>query len=283
MNTNTIQNFTFAQNHIVMTVTLDGEPWFKANDVASALQYSNIREGLSKHVDAEDRQTFNLKNLHIDQSSVTNRDGTSAPILSPLGGNPNITFINESGLYALIFGSKLPAAKSFKRWVTSEVLPALRRTGTYTMPQAASVQTAVCPCSGTEYREELYTMRCSLMDMRSCKSEHKARSQGTTAALKMVTLLLSRADTDEVLKDWLAFINNVQLMGNIRRSIRAAFLHSFLAVFRASLKEQEHGCALSEQIAAVWEEYKDKERDPHTQRADLVTAARSLRQILDLA
>ena len=251
-----LQQFVFENNAVIRTELVNGEPWFLAKDVCCALGYSNYRDALSNHTFKED---------------VAKRDTLTK------GGNQLMSWLNESALYCLIFGSKLPAALRFKHWITSEVLPALRRSGTYTMPQTA------CPCSGTEYREELYTMRCSLMDMRSCKSESKARSQGTTAALKMVTLLLSRADTDEVLKDWLAFINNVQLMGNIRRSIRAAFLHSFLAVFRASLKEQEHGCALSEQIAAVWEEYKDKERDPHTQRADLVTAARSLRRILDLA
>ena len=250
-----ITSFNFNQNKVRCQL-INSEPWFLAKDVCIVLCFGNYRQALASHVFSEDVQKLD---------TLTK------------GGKQEMLWINESGLYCLIFGSKLNTALAFKHWVTSEVLPALRKTGTYTMPQAA------CPCSGTEYREDLYTMRCSLMDMRSCKSETKARSQGTTAALKMVTQLLSRVDTDEVLKDWLAFINNVQLMGNIRRSIRAAFLHSFLAVFRASLKEQEHGCALSEQIAAVWEEYKDKERDPHTQRTDLVTAARSLRQLLDLA
>ena len=258
-----MQQFVFENNAVIRTELINDEPWFLAKDLCDVLGYVNPWDALANH--------------------VTKDDLAKHEVIDKLGRKQQVNFVNESGLYCLIFGSRLSAAQKFKHWVTSEVLPALRKTGTYTMPQAASAQTAVCPCSGAEYREELYTMRCSLMDMRSCKSESRARSQGTTAALKMVTQLLSRADTDEVLKDWLAFINNVQLMGNIRRSIRTAFLHSFLAVFRASLKEQEHGCALSEQIAAVWEEFKTLERDPHTQRTDLVTAARSLRQILDLA
>ncbi len=82
--------------------------------MAEALGYSNPRDALAKHVDDEDKNTVAL------------RDGTS--------GNPNLTVINESGLYSLILSSKLPGAKKFKRWVTSEVLPAIRRTGGYMAP-----------------------------------------------------------------------------------------------------------------------------------------------------
>lgn len=97
----------------VRTVVVDGEPWFVGKDVAEALGYSNSRKALLDHVDNEDK-------------GVTNCD--------TLGGNQNLTIINESGVYALIFGSKLPNAKKFKHWVTSEVLPAIRKTGTYNLP-----------------------------------------------------------------------------------------------------------------------------------------------------
>lgn len=98
--------------------TLDehGEPWFVGKDVATALGYSNSRKAIADHVDEEDK-------------GVTKRD-------TP-GGMQDLTIINESGLYSLILSSKLPTAKQFKRWVTSEVLPAIRRTGTYTNPKAA--------------------------------------------------------------------------------------------------------------------------------------------------
>ena len=89
--------------------------YFLGNDVATALGYTNTRDAIAKHVDAEDKNT------------VAIRDGI---------GNPNKTFINESGLYALIFGSKLENAKKFKRWVTSEVLPQIRKTGAYTSVNA---------------------------------------------------------------------------------------------------------------------------------------------------
>lgn len=97
----------------IRSVQLDGEAWLVGKDVAEALGYSNTRDALDRHVDQEDRNT------------VVNPDGNR--------GNPNMTIINESGLYSLVLSSKLPGAKRFRRWVTSEVLPTLRRQGTYTM------------------------------------------------------------------------------------------------------------------------------------------------------
>lgn len=95
----------------------DGMPWFSASDVCKALGYVNPRDAVADHVDEEDRNT------------VAIRDG--------IRGNPNKTFINESGLYALIFGSNKPKARRFKRWVTAEVLPALRKTGEFRVQTAA--------------------------------------------------------------------------------------------------------------------------------------------------
>ena len=98
------ENATFGK---VRTVVIDGEVWFIGKDVATALGYSNVRDALAKHVDAEDKNT------------VAIRDG--------IQGNPNMTVINESGVYSLVFSSKLPTAKAFKRWVTSEVFPAVHK------------------------------------------------------------------------------------------------------------------------------------------------------------
>ena len=97
----------------IRTVTIDNEPWFVGKDVAEALGYSNTRDAISTHVMDEDKNTVAIS------------DGKR--------GNPNQTVINESGLYALIFGSKLESAKRFKHWVTSEVLPSIRRNGGYQM------------------------------------------------------------------------------------------------------------------------------------------------------
>ena len=92
-----------------------GEPWFIGKDVATVLGYSNVRDALCKHVDKEDKGVANCDSL---------------------GGRQKTTIINESGLYSLILQSKLPRAREFKRWVTSEVLPQIRRTGGY-IPLAA--------------------------------------------------------------------------------------------------------------------------------------------------
>ena len=95
----------------IRTVELDGEPWLVGKDVATALGYSNTRDALDRHVDPEDKNT------------VVNPDGNR--------GNPNMTIINESGLYSLVLSSKLPTARKFRRWVTSEVIPSIRRSGGY--------------------------------------------------------------------------------------------------------------------------------------------------------
>lgn len=101
----------------IRTLELNDEPWFIGKDVAEVLGYTNPRDALAKHVDAEDKDI------------VAICDGTP--------GNPNTTIINESGLYSLILSSKLPTAKKFKRWVTSEVLPSIRKTGGYIAGQEA--------------------------------------------------------------------------------------------------------------------------------------------------
>lgn len=110
---NNIQIFNNTEFGSVRTVVIDNEIWFVGKDVADALGYSNSRDAIATHVEMEDKNTVAIS------------DGKR--------GNPNQAIINESGLYALIFGSKLESAKRFKHWVTSEVLPAIRKTGHYEM------------------------------------------------------------------------------------------------------------------------------------------------------
>lgn len=99
----------------IRTVTIDNEPLFAGFDVADALGYKNQSDAISKHVSDEDKQIV-LKSQITTLADIPNR---------------GLTFVNESGLYALIFGSKLESAKRFKHWVTSEVLPAIRKNGSY--------------------------------------------------------------------------------------------------------------------------------------------------------
>lgn len=106
---NDLQLFKF-ENKNVRTLQIDGEPWFVGKDAAEILGYSKSRNALARHVDDEDKLTERL-------------------VLS--GQNRDVILINESGLYSLVLSSKLPDAKKFKHWITSEVIPQIRKTGKY--------------------------------------------------------------------------------------------------------------------------------------------------------
>lgn len=107
---NDLTVFSNADFGQIRTIMIDDEPWFVGNDIAKALGYSAYRDAVIKHVDSEDKLC-----RQIDYA----------------GQNRTVTFINESGMYSLVFSSRLESAKAFKRWVTSEVLPTLRKTGSY--------------------------------------------------------------------------------------------------------------------------------------------------------
>lgn len=113
MNTTAITIFNNEEFGNVRTLTINGEPWFVGKDIAECLGYSRSTKAVSDHVDEED----------ID----------GIPIQDSIGRMQNTPIINESGVYSLILSSKLEYAKKFKKWVTSEVLPSLRKTGTYTV------------------------------------------------------------------------------------------------------------------------------------------------------
>lgn len=106
---NELQLFSF-ENHEVRSLLINDEPYFVGKDVAEVLGYERADNAIRNHIDKEDKLMHQI---------------------SASGQNRNMTIINESGLYSLVLSSKLPSAKKFKRWVTSEVLPALRKTGQY--------------------------------------------------------------------------------------------------------------------------------------------------------
>jgi prophage antirepressor-like protein len=114
---NNIQIFNNPQFGNIRTVTIDGEPWFVGKDIAEALGYTNSKKALGDHVDVEDKQI--IQRSQVVTFEIPNR---------------GLIIINESGLYSLILSSKLPNAKKFKRWVTSEVLPSIRKSGHYEAP-----------------------------------------------------------------------------------------------------------------------------------------------------
>lgn len=131
---NEIQIFNNPDFGEVRTAMIDGEPWFVGNDCARALGYKNLYNGVVKNTDSEDRR------------------------LSPIGstsGTQDTLVINESGLYSLIFGSKLPSAKKFKRWVTSEVLPSLRKTGSYGAPKTIPEQIQLLAQGNVELNQKV--------------------------------------------------------------------------------------------------------------------------------
>ena len=113
------------------SIQIDGEPWFVGKDVAAALGYGDTDQAIRNHVDDEDKLTRNFNGS---------------------GQNRAMTVINESGVYALIFGSKLDSAKRFKHWVTYEVLPSIRKTGSYTLPGYASLPQVISIVAETKKR-----------------------------------------------------------------------------------------------------------------------------------
>lgn len=116
---NNLQIFNSPEFGQVRTIQQNGEPWFVGKDVAEILGYKDTSDAMKKHVDIEDK--------------LTRRFADS-------GQNREMYIINESGLYSLILSSKMPKAKEFKRWVTSEVIPAIRKTGKYeAMAQAVPI------------------------------------------------------------------------------------------------------------------------------------------------
>lgn len=140
---------------------INGEPWVCGKDVADALGYKNTKDALITHVDDEDKRIVQRSEIATLENHLP-KDVFPFEFVTAEIPNRGLTFINESGLYSLILSSKLPKAKRFKRWVTSEVLPALRKNHTYTMPgeqQSASPHHPTRPLTTEDYRDAAYNIR----------------------------------------------------------------------------------------------------------------------------
>ncbi|QUO21134.1 ORF6C domain-containing protein [Clostridiaceae bacterium Marseille-Q4143] len=131
---NNLQVFNSEEFGQVRTMVIDGEPWFVGKDVAEALGYERPTDTVRKRVDDEDRGISKME--------------------TP-SGKQEMTIINESGLYTLVLGSKLDSAKRFKRWVTSEVLPTIRKTGSYNKPMTEAEQIRLLAKGATELYERV--------------------------------------------------------------------------------------------------------------------------------
>ncbi|HCX1698772.1 TPA: ORF6C domain-containing protein [Staphylococcus aureus] len=143
-----LQTFNFEELP-VRTLEVDGEPYFIGKDVADILGYANGRDALSKHVDEDDKKVLTSRNTTLE--NLPNR---------------GLTAVNESGLYSLIFSSKLESAKRFKRWVTSEVLPTLRKTGAYQVPSDPMQALRLMFEATEETKQEIKNVKDDVIDLK---------------------------------------------------------------------------------------------------------------------
>ena len=148
----------------IRTVTIDNEPWFVGKDVEAALGYKNTADAIGKLIDTDDKLTSQI---------------------AIAGQRRDVVVINESGLYALILGSKLESAKRFKRWVTSEVLPAIRKTGSYQKPMTTAEQIQLLAQGNIELKEMIDAVNDDLQEFKrdmpllalECQKITKAKNQ----------------------------------------------------------------------------------------------------------
>ena len=143
---NDIQIFNNPEFGEIRTVVIDNEPWFVGKDVAHSLGYEKERNAVQKYVDSEDA---------LKRGIQTN------------GGIQEMVVINESGLYSLIFGSKLESAKKFKRWVTSDVLPSIRKGGSYNLPQTTDGKIALLAQGHTELKAEVDNIKAEVESIKN--------------------------------------------------------------------------------------------------------------------
>lgn len=141
-----LQTFNFEQLP-VRTITVNDEPYFVGKDVAEILGYLKPANAIATHVDDEDKTTTLIQGTGSNYKSKT-------------------VIINESGLYSLIFSSKLESAKRFKRWVTSEVLPSLRKTGSYQVPDNPMDALKLMFKATEQTKEEIATVKADVIDLR---------------------------------------------------------------------------------------------------------------------
>ena len=157
----------------IRTVTIESEPWFVGKDVAEVLGYQNGSRDINRHVDDEDKLCTKIEYA---------------------GQKREVTIINESGLYSLILSSKLPNAKKFKRWVTSEVLPSIRKTGSYGKPMS-----------------ELEILQCSINQLIEQERKLKALEAQQGEQVKRLDIIDSRLEV----------LNGVHIEGTGRDRLNA--------------------------------------------------------------
>lgn len=217
-----LQIFENPEFGTIRSVEVDGEPWLVGKDVAAALGYGDTDQALRKHVDSEDKLTRQF-------------DGS--------GQRREMYIINESGLYSLILSSKLPGAKKFKRWVTSEVLPSIRKSGGYLAPAAAKaledMSAAVQLLS--EQMEELSEQMGELLD----------REDGEPVALAALPELRRQAPGIAARRRWMRAVNEkLDLLSSKLGRSHASILHQVYKIM-----ERQSQISLDEERMDVIETY----------------------------
>lgn len=161
---NDIQIFNNPEFGEIRTVVIDGEPWFVGRDIAMNLGYAKPQNAIKDNVDEADARKQGIldNNNHIQQMVV----------------------INEAGLYSLIFGSKLESAKKFKKWVTSEVLPSIRKQGSYQLPQTTDGKIALLAQGHMELKEEVDSIKADLQSLKMDLPIFPIESESITNAVR---------------------------------------------------------------------------------------------------
>mgnify|MGYP001060930724 CR=1 FL=1 len=206
----------------IRTIEVDGEPWLVGKDVAAALGYSDTAQAVRTHVDEEDKGVVEM----------------TTP-----GGKQKLQIINESGLYSLILSSKLPGAKKFKRWVTSEVLPSIRKSGGYMAPVAAKAlddMTAAIQLL-SEQMEELSGQVGELLD----------REGGESVALAALPEVRRPAPGIAARRRWMRAVNEkLDLLSTKLSRSHASILHQVYKIM-----EKQYQISLDEERMNAIETY----------------------------
>lgn len=212
---NEIRKFDFRGAALRTLTDESGEPWFVAKDVCDVLGYTNASKAISDHVDSEDK----LNNESL--SSLGQRGGW---------------LVNESGLYSLVLSSKLPTAKEFKRWVTHEVLPQIRRTGGY------------IPTSDAD--DDMTILAKAVMIGQRTMEEQKRRIQAQQTRIDELQPKASMWDNFVDIPDVLSVGNSAKLLGNLGRPIGRKTLFSWLEHNGWVFRENGHWSARQNRIDA---------------------------------
>lgn len=224
-----LQIFENPEFGTIRSVEVDREPWLVGKDVAAALGYGDTDQALRKHVDSEDKLTRQF-------------DGS--------GQSREMYIINESGLYSLILSSKLPGAKKFKRWVTSEVLPSIRKSGGYLAPAAAKaledMSAAVQLLS-----EQMEELSGQMGELSGQMGELLDREDGEPVALAALPELRRQAPGIAARRRWMRAVNEkLDLLSSKLGRSHASILHQVYKIM-----ERQSQISLDEERMDVIETY----------------------------